>query len=435
MFKRKINVLLILILVVIVVGVLTFTIPPIRDRVVYHLNDWIGQIHGWLNPPAKVSFQPGTQSTLDLQTTLTALAAQSSATPTPQSTADTALPTDTPTPAATPIPGSMKLSGVTYYSQHGYFNYCAPANLAMAMSYWGWTGKITDVGDAIKPYPGDKNVMPYEMVDYAQSLGYGALWRAGGDMDTIKRFIAAGYPVLVEKGVFLNDLNGINSWMGHYQVITGYDDNLGIVTAQDSYIRENYTETYDQLLEEWRSFNYTYIIVYSTDRESDVMNLLGADGDANTNAHNAYINASNEAVKATGVDQFYALYNVGTNLVTLQDYNGAAKAYDQAFAVYNTLSQSPSVRPYRILWYETGPYFAYYYTGRYQDVIDLATNNSLAVVSDNDPALEESYYWRAMAEAQLGETQSAIDDLKTALHYHKDFAPAVQELTNLGVTP
>jgi len=31
-----------------------------------------------------------------------------------------------------------------------------------------------------------------------------------------------------------------------------------------------------------------------------------------------------------------------------------------------------TVRPYRILWYATGPYFAYYYTGRYSDVIQLA---------------------------------------------------------------
>lgn len=435
MFKRKINLLLIFILAIIVVGVLTFTIPPIRDRVIYHANEWIGQIHGWLNPPAQVSFQPSAQSTLDLQATLTALADQPSATPTPQPPADTLVPTAMPTATVTPIPGSMNLSGVTYYSQHGYQNYCAPANLAMALSYWGWTGKITDIGDAIKPYPDDKNVMPYEMVDYAQSLGYGALVRLGGDLDTIKRFIAAGYPVLVEKGVFFYDLNGVYSWMGHYQVITGYNDTTSMFTAQDSYIKENYQESYDQLTEEWRSFNYTYIIIYSKDHEADVVNLLGADADETTNARNAYIKASNEAVKATGVDQFYALYNVGSNLAALQDYNGAAKAYDQAFAVYNTLSQSPSVRPYRILWYETGPYFAYYYTGRYQDVVNLATNNSIAVVSDNDPALEESYYWRAMAEAALGQTQSAIDDLNTALHYHKDFPPAVQELAQLGVTP
>ena len=433
MFKRKTTILLIFVLAVIVVGVATFTIPAIHDRVVYHLNDWIGQVHAWINPPEKVSFQPGAQSTLDLQATLTALADQSSATSTPQLPADTLAPSVTPT--ATPVPGSMSLSGVTYYSQHGYQNYCAPANLAMALSYWGWTGKITDVGDAIKPYPDDKNVMPYEMADYAQSLGYGAVVRVGGDVDTIKRFIAAGYPVLIEKGVFFYDLTGTYSWMGHYQVITGYDDSTSMFTAQDSYIQANYQESYDQLTQEWRSFNYTYIIIYSNDRQADVMSLLGADADEATNARNAYIKASNEAVQFTGVDQFYALYNVGTNLVTLQDYNGAVKAYDQAFAVYDTLPQSLSVRPYRILWYETGPYFAYYYTGDYQKVIDLANNNSLAVVRDNDPALEETFYWRAMAEIALNETQSGIDDLKTALHYHPDFPPVVQELAQLGVTP
>ena len=45
--------------------------------------------------------------------------------------------------------------------------------------------------------------------------------------------------------------------------------------------------------------------------------------------------------------------------------------------------------------------------------------------------LEESYYWRAMAEAALGATGDAIEDLKLALEYHAGFQPALDELALL----
>jgi hypothetical protein len=62
-----------------------------------------------------------------------------------------------------------------------------------------------------------------------------------------------------------------------------------------------------------------------------------------------------------------------------------------------------------MLWYQTGPYKAYYYTGRYQDVINLA-NVTLDTVSDK--SLEESIYWRGMAEQALGDTAAAIADFR-----------------------
>lgn len=294
---------------------------------------------------------------------------------------------------------------------------------------------MEEVGAAIKPYAKDKNVMPYEMVDYVKSVGLSAVERVGGVENTLKAFVSAGYPVLIERGVFFRDLTGITSWMGHYGVVTGYDDSTRQFTVQDSYIEANHKMPYDELLSEWRSFNYNYIVVYSADHEPQVMQLLGADADTTTNFHNAWVKASNEVSAFTGTDQFFAWYNTGTNLVGLQDYGGAAAAYDQAFAVYNSLPEDLSIRPYRILWYQTGPYFAYYYMGRYQDVIDLATNNAIGMVRDNVPALEESYYWRGQAERMIGLTDDAIADFRTAINYHAGFSPAIDALQQMGVTP
>jgi hypothetical protein len=123
------------------------------------------------------------------------------------------------------------------------------------------------------------------------------------------------------------------------------------------------------------------------------------------------------------------------NLVSLRDYAGAARAYDTAFALYDSLPQSMSIRPYRILWYQTGPFFAYYYTGRYGDVINKTTFNSIDMVRDDTPALEESYYWRGMAKLQLGERQSAIDDFYTCLQYHTGFEVCRTALSVLGIQP
>jgi Tfp pilus assembly protein PilF len=92
------------------------------------------------------------------------------------------------------------------------------------------------------------------------------------------------------------------------------------------------------------------------------------------------------------------------------------------------------VRPYRILWYQTGPYFAYYYTQRYYDVITLATT-AIEAVLDSRPALEESYYWRAMAKAALGDLNGAGEDFRTSLKWHPDFPPTVYQMGQLGINP
>jgi hypothetical protein len=65
----------------------------------------------------------------------------------------------------------------------------------------------------------------------------------------------------------------------------------------------------------------------------------------------------------TGIDQFLAWFNKGTRYSLLTDYGQGAQAYDQAFTLYNAIPEKD--RPYRIMWYQTGPYKAYFYTSRY----------------------------------------------------------------------
>jgi len=136
--------------------------------------------------------------------------------------------------------------------------------------------------------------------------------------------------------------------------------------------------------------------------------------------------ALQEAGNLNGREQFFAWFNRGTNLVYLQDHAAAAQAYDTAFALYAALPENE--RPWRLLWYQDGPYAAYYYTGRYQDVINLAHST---LVNVDKPVLEETYYWRGMAKAALGDKAGAVEDLGRADTLNPNSTPAGEELQRI----
>jgi len=134
----------------------------------------------------------------------------------------------------------------------------------------------------------------------------------------------------------------------------------------------------------------------------------------------------------TGADQFYAWFNIGSSHVRLFEYVDAAFAYDYAFQLYAALPEDDSVRPYRMLWYQTGPYWAYYYSGRYQDVISLANTTLYDTIAE--PTLEESIYWRGLAFEALGQIDNAIADYREAVRLNPNFAPGWAQLQRLGLS-
>jgi tetratricopeptide (TPR) repeat protein len=429
MSKRILAVLLVLSVLTIILVVLILD-PTIQEKVGWQINLWLIRARTWLQPPEEIAFSSEAQS----ETNPDQISSPDIENVDPLD--DSSSGPMPPTPTLDAIPSTFEIARGEYFSQHYRWNYCGPANIATLLSIWGWDGTHDDAARAMKPYKLDKNVMPYEMVAYAdQQPGMGALMRVGGDIETLKRLIAAGFPVLIEKGPHFRDIHFQMTWMGHYQVFNGYNDREDFFIAQDSYIEADYHQPYDSLIDEWRSFNYTYMVVYPENQENDVLNLLGEDADITQNFNNALAKAQEEIYQLKGVNQFFAYFNYGTNLVKLLDYEGAADTYDQAFALYDALPEDITLRPYRILWYQTGPFFAYYYTGRYTDVIEKATENSIEMVRDDEPALEESYYWRGISKIAIGDKQGGIDDFTTCLDYHPGFAPCLKGLTDLGIFP
>lgn len=407
-------------------------IPFVQDHAYYYVASFSAKIRNLIYPRGNKSFIPEEEYdpvALGVAETLTAMAPTVTPTATPTATAvisaTPAPPTPTPTPTITPtpIPDSASISGIVIQKQT--FNNCGPANLAMYLSFWDNPRTQKDTEKILKPRREDRNVMPYEMLDYVESqtdlMGY---VRYGGNLDIIKKFVAAGIPVLIERG-----MDAPEGWMGHYGLVNAYDDAAGTMSIADTYYRE-ISYTYEKVMDYWTQFDNIYLVVFPRERLEEVRAILGPQEDVIYNQSYALdqITRRINSIEDTR-QQFFAWYSRGSILVQMKDFATAATSFDKAFEIYDKLD--PEKRPFRILWYQTGPFFAYYYMGRYTDTLNLA----LLTLDKGVNFLEESWVWAARAAAALGDREKAIFYYRQALIYHPDWWVATDGLEALGVEP
>ena len=333
------------------------------------------------------------------------------------------VPTDTPTPSPTPsptLPASVLLTGLRH--EHQGWNNCGPTTLAMALSYWGRDETQRDLAPVLKPDPEDKHVDVSEMEAYVRSVGLGATVRVNGTLDRIKTLLQAGFPVIAETW----HVRDARDQLGHYRLVAGYDDAAREFILYDSLEGPDLPISYEEMDELWRVYNRVYIVIYLPERWESVVAILGPDLDDAAMYERALEQARSEAANPPDACVAYAdcadwvafsWFNVGASLTALGRHGEAVAAYDQARQLG---------LPYRMLWYQFGPYESYHAVGRYDDVITLA-NATLATASN----LEESYYWRGMALLAQGDVDGARADLKAALRYHENWPPAVIALAEI----
>jgi len=441
--KRPFRAIFLLIIpLLILLAALLYRIPFVYERLSWRVDDLKTRIIYAFNPPDEAIFKPvgGTPAPTPVFTIL-----PESTEPGSEITPETSPNSTTSEPVftSTPLPELVILDGVVYVDQHERWNYCAPANLAMALNYWGWPGDRDDIARVVKPGINDpdlnfiqqgrldKNVMPSEMINFvAEQTDFNVVARFGGDLALLKHFIANGYPVLVEKGYYEEDYTKKVAWMGHYLFTTGYDESTKEFIVQDAYLipGKNMRVDYQTYLEGWRSFDYLFMIVYPPDQQERVFELLGDWGDPTWAYTHALEVAESEIQTQSGVNAFFAWFNKGTSLVKMERFLEAAEAYDQAFQIYEGLVDDDALRPYRITWYQTWPYMAYYFSGRYQDVINLA-NFTLDTIAE--PTLEETLYWRALAYYALGNKAQAKSDLYQSVWLNPNFEAGLIQLSQL----
>jgi tetratricopeptide (TPR) repeat protein len=109
---------------------------------------------------------------------------------------------------------------------------------------------------------------------------------------------------------------------------------------------------------------------------------------------------------------------MGTSYTRLGDYERAASAYDRAFQLN---------LPFRFLWYQFGPFEAYFNTGRYDDVMSLV-NANIANAGNN---VEETFYWQGKVYAAQGRRAEATTSFQRAIGQNPNYEAASQALSEL----
>lgn len=339
--------------------------------------------------------------------------------------------TPTPIPTATPffledpsLPEQYQLEGIR--SEMQTWNNSGPATLSMALSYYGWEGDQYEAARWLRPNTEDKSAAPWQMVYFVnQFTDYKALYRMGGTVTLLKQLIAAGFPVIVQIGFQGTGVQPEDEdWMGHHLLLTGYNMERQFL-AFDSYLGSNEDQgrpqPYDYVDDNWRQFNRTFIVIYEPLREDELRRALGNYVDPAFGAQTALEFARVEATLDR--EDRWAWFNMGTSYTALGEYENAAAAYDRALRL---------ALPWRMFWYQFGPYEAYFKVGRYEDVVSL-TESMRGITT----YIEETYYWQGMAYAALGQTDQAIASLNQALQYNSNFFPAEEAIAAVeaGETP
>ena len=208
-------------------------------------------------------------------------------------------------------------------------------------------------------------------------------------------------------------------WAAHYNLITGYDDATQTFTTQDSFIGPDQKVTYEKLNEYWHSFNHVYILVYPPDKEEAVKSILGPHWDVDYNRQHALELAQVET--EDNPDDAYAWFNLGSNLVYFERYNEAAQAYDKA---------RQAGLPQRMLRYQFGPFFAYFFSGRNDDLLTISE-----YALQRTPNSEEALLWRGWGRYRAGDYFQAIEDFQTALEENPFYQDARYALDYVAENP
>ncbi len=334
-------------------------------------------------------------------------------------------PTIYPTKTPVPLPQTVRLEGIKHQFQE--WNNCGPATLAMTLSYFDLNLTQSQTAASLKPNPEDRNVSPWEMAAYVNNeTALKAITRANGDLYIVRRLLANDIPVILEIGIDPPGEFRWLGWYGHYLLLVAYDDALQQFWVYDSWFGtsevplENATSdgrvlTYDEVAEYWPHFNRNYIAIYRPEQTGKIADIIGDEMDDNVMWQNALTEVRGET--AAQPNNAFLWFNLGTIYNALGQYEEAATAFDQARAIG---------LPWRMLWYQFGPYQAYYQVGRYEDVLLLADTT----LKDR-PYFEESFYYKGLAHAALGETNEARDNLEKAAKFNPNYEPAAIALAEL----
>lgn len=411
MWKRNIIKATLILVGLAVLGVLVYQIPYVNRRLSWRVDFGLTYLRSVINPAGDVPTSlppPAVAVTSHPQTTATETAVEIVA----------AGPTPTQTATPTPLPESVTLNAPKWELQD--INNCGPAALTMYLRYYGWAGNQVEIANILKPQRHDRNVNVDELVYYVRNYAgwLNAEFRVAGNLELLKRLLAAGVPVIVEETFYFDTAYWPDDdlWAAHYNLLTGYDDVEQVFISQDSYHGANLKVSYESLDEYWQTFNRVYLVVYPVEQENLVKSILGDDWEVDTNRQRAL--EISRAETQSDADNPYAWFNLGSSLVWFERYEEATSAYDRARQIGI---------PQRMLRYQFGPFFAYFHTNRNDDLLALSE-----YALKRTPTSEEALLWHGWALYRQGDIEKAVSEFQRALVENPNYLDAQNALQFVG---
>lgn len=307
------------------------------------------------------------------------------------------------------LPDAAFLGGMTHMYQT--FNNCSAASVCMLLSHYDVVFDQETLRPIMRPNDGTRHGKYEYMVQFFNEQGFEAPLMHGGDIDTLRAFIAHEIPVIVQQW-----LDPEPDPIGHYSVVRGYDHSAGVFRLNDSMHGEDYRISYDHFTDKWRAFSYRFIPVYPPGQQEIVDGILRDETDRTVNRERTLDVLRAELEHRP--DDAQLIYAIGTNLHDLGRHQEAIDAYEQATAIG---------LPPKMLWYVYWPASSYNEIGRHEDAIRVAETQI-----ESTQTFGDMRYERARAFESLGQTDLAIAEYHQALRDDPKLERAEEALIRLG---
>ncbi len=303
-------------------------------------------------------------------------------------------------------------------------DHCGPASCELYLRYFGLSRDQIDIAREIKNANGGTPV--YRMRRYLESAGFVAR-RLEADLDHVRRFIDAGFPVIMEESY---------SSSSHVAVAIGYDDAREVLEVQDP-MTHQVRETYYEDLTELRNLSNHGSLVAAPASDPAKVAALDAVGPADCR----YMTLVDEAWAASDdgrpgdgdrlVDESIELHRAYElawfyRFRRARERAGAEPTADNRVALHRVLGEITALWP-DDEWPQQMLGQVLYFDSRPREAL-VAFERA----RDRDGA--DPYNWSMIADCQLalGDNAAAYDALVEALARDPSFVRANENLADLA---
>ena len=155
------------------------------------------------------------------------------------------------------------------------WNNCGPASVVGVLGAYGFKVSQEDAKKVLRPT--GVGYMTVDVIDgYVQQYGLRATHFRSGNLESVKRTIDLGIPVLVLQ--WLRGAGEGSSFVGeipHFRTVRGYDDKQKTFWVDDPMLGANATISYKDFLTLWGVYNNDFIPIYPKGMESKLERTLG----------------------------------------------------------------------------------------------------------------------------------------------------------------